>query len=326
MDNKLEIPWVEKYRPMTLDDLILDEHTMNKINKIVEDKNMPNIIITGIPGIGKTTTILCIAKLLLGKYFKDGVLELNASDDRGIKSVQDSIIYFCKKQLTIPESEIKYANHKIVLLDEADNMTTKAQQLINNLMGEYHKTTRFAFTCNNSSDIIEAIQSRCLIFRYKRLSEKQVIKRLETVCDMENITYDKEGLHTIMMISQGDMRQALNCLQTTYNGYTIISSENVYKICDKPHPLIINNMLIECHKKNIRDALIQLNKLRDKGYCSSDIIMGMFQTLKSSRVEGLDEDTKIKFMAEISRSYLVISKGVDSNLQLTGCLCKLVLL
>ena len=157
----LNIPWVEKYRPTNIENLVLETPIYNKIKKIIDDKNMPNIIITGLPGIGKTTTILCIAKILLGKYFEQGVLELNASDDRGIKAVQDSIIYFCKKKL---EMEEDYAQHKIVLLDEADNMTTKAQQLVNNLMEKYHSTTRFAFTCNNSSDIIEAIQSRCIIF------------------------------------------------------------------------------------------------------------------------------------------------------------------
>ena len=110
---------------------------------------MPNIIITGIPGIGKTTTILCIAKNLIRKYFEEGVLELNASDVRGVKTVQETIEYFCKKKLQIDEN---FANHKIVLLDEADNMTKKAQQSINNLMEQYQDTTRFAFTCNNSSD------------------------------------------------------------------------------------------------------------------------------------------------------------------------------
>lgn len=117
-------PWIEKYRPKEVEDLVLEDGTLNKIKKIINDKDMPNIIITGSPGIGKTTTILCIAKKLLGRHFKEGVLELNASDDRGVKTVNESIEYFCKKKLDISD---KYSRHKIILLDEADNMTKKAQ-------------------------------------------------------------------------------------------------------------------------------------------------------------------------------------------------------
>ena len=142
--NTLNTPWVEKYRPMNVDDLVLDPISLNKIKKIIEEKEMPNIIITGHPGIGKTTTILCIANNLLGKHFNKGVLQLNASDERGVKSVHETIEFFCKKKLDIENS---FAFHKIVLLDEADNMTQKAQQSINGLIKQYQHCTRFAFTC-----------------------------------------------------------------------------------------------------------------------------------------------------------------------------------
>src|ERR1700744_3148564 len=165
-------PWIEKYRPKSIYDLILDKKMFDKIKKIIDDKDMPNIIIMGVPGIGKTTTIKCIARGLFGKFVNDAVLELNASDDRGIKAVQETIMNFCKKKLDLNEDDNgdqckiipkikKYADHKIIILDEADNMTIKAQSQINNLMEKYHKTTRFAFTCNISEDIIESIQSRC---------------------------------------------------------------------------------------------------------------------------------------------------------------------
>ena len=161
------IPWIEKYRPKTLDDLIVDEITLTKLRSIIERSDMPNIIITGMPGIGKTTTILCLAHSLLGKYYKDAVLELNASDDRGIKTVQNTINSFCKKKMQIAKNVRK---HKIILLDEADNMTEKAQKLIGNLMEKYGETTRFAFTCNTSNDINETIQTKCIILRYKRIN------------------------------------------------------------------------------------------------------------------------------------------------------------
>jgi len=129
--NTLNTPWIEKYRPVTIEDLVLDEGMFNKIAKILDDKDMPNMIITGVPGVGKTTTISCIAKNLLGKFYGEAVLELNASDDRGIKTVQESIEHFCKKKIYFDDT---IAQHKIVILDEADNMTIKAQQSIKNLM------------------------------------------------------------------------------------------------------------------------------------------------------------------------------------------------
>lgn len=315
-------PWIEKYRPMEISELVLDDSTLNKIKKMIDDKNMPNIIITGSPGIGKTTTILCIAKKLLGKYYKQGVLELNASDDRGVKTVQESIEYFCKKKLEIGND---YAKHKIVLLDEADNMTKKAQQAINNLMQEYHHNTRFAFTCNNSSQIIEAIQSRCIIFRYNRLSTQQLRKRLEYICKVENIPYTEEGLNTIIVTSQGDLRQAINNLQLTFNGYINIIPENVYKLCDKPHPLVIQNIFEACYKKNFKLALMHLSGLFEKGYSSSDIAFTMIYTLKNINSTIIDEKTKILFLEEIGKTSLVISQGMNTPLQLTGsiaALCK----
>jgi len=321
--HTLNKPWIEKYRPTDIEDLVLDQGTFNKINKIIKDKNMPNIIITGVPGIGKTTTILCLAKNLLGKYFKEGALELNASDDRGVKTAQETIEYFCKKKIDMDD---QYAQHKIILLDEADNMTKRAQQSISNLMEQYHGSTRFAFTCNNSSDIIEAIQSRCIIFRYCRLSHQQVKDKLTKICEIENITYTDDGLNSIVTTAQGDLRQAINNLQLTYNGYTDIIPENVYKLCDKPHPLVIQNIFTACSKKDIKDALVQLNELRDKGYSSSDISLSMINTLKTLPDDILTENMKIKYMQEISVTCLNISKGLNTPLQLSGCiaaLCKL---
>lgn len=321
-DSTMNTPWIEKYRPVNVDDLVLDDSTFNKIKKIINDKSMPNIIITGVPGVGKTTTILCIAKNLLGKHFEEGVLELNASDERGVKTVQEPIEYFCKKKIFFGE---EYAQHKIVLLDEADNMTTKAQQSIKNLMKNYHDTTRFAFTCNNASDIIEAIQSRCIIFKYSKLTNEQIDKRLKKVCMLEKVPYTEAGLKAIITTSQGDLRKALNNLQLTYNGYTNIIPENVYKLCDKPHPLVIQNIFLECKKKNISKALEYLNGLR-VGYSSYDISLSMITTLKDMDPKLIDEVTRIKYLEEVSRTCMIINKGINTALQLTGSICRLYLL
>lgn len=317
MNNEL---WIEKYRPVDIDDVIIDDYTRRKIDTMLHEKNMNNIIITGIPGIGKTTTLLCIAKQLLGKNVKDGVLEMNASDHRGIKTV-DSIELFCKKTFIVdPE---KYAKHKIIILDEADNMTSKAQKLINKLMQKYYKTTRFAFTCNSSSKIIEAIQSRCMIFRYKRISKQLLKEKLEKICKLENVNYKENGLDAIITISRGDMRQAISNLQLISSNCSITSEYTVYKICDSPQPLVIRDMFDQCYNKNLNEALKILFSLINKGYSIDDISLVMIDTLKSPIMSKLDENVKIKFMKEISKTYLVINKGVDTDLQLTGCIARL---
>ena len=319
------LPWIEKYRPKTIDDLVVDPSILHKIKKIIEEKNMPNIIITGIPGIGKTTTIQCIAKALFGPHLRDAVLELNASDDRGVEAIQDTIT-FCKKKTNYNKpGESTYATHKIILLDEADNMTIKAQRLVNNLMEEHRKTTRFAFTCNNSSDIIEAIQSRCIIFRYYRLSNDNVIKRLRHVCDIEHVPHDEESLQLVSTISQGDMRQGLNTLQLVFNTYGILNIPNIEKLYDKPHPIIIKKLFIACRDKNMQLALQYIQELRKNGYCGSDIVLSMISVLKSPGFPEIDETYKISLLGKISKTAFIISKGIDTPLQLTGCIASILL-
>lgn len=324
MSNINQIPWIEKYRPKKTNELILNEMLLKKINKIINDKDMPNIIITGIPGIGKTTTIKCIVSRLYGKYMKDAVLELNASDDRGIRAVQDTITNFCKKKLDINnDGENKYARHKIIVLDEADNMTQKAQISISNLMEKYHGTTRFAFTCNSSADIIESIQSRCNIIRYMRLTVDQIHSRLKYICDIENVKYDNNALKIIATISQGDIRSAINNLQLVYNCYGEIADNNIYTICDKPQPEIINKIFDACLDKNYKKAVSIFINLKNQGFMESDIILNMIYVIRNN-MTSMDEKTKNIFLEHICYSAYIISKGFDCPLQLTSCIGNII--
>jgi replication factor C subunit 2/4 len=321
-----QLPWIEKYRPRLIEDVILDENILTKINHIIDDKNMPNIIITGIPGIGKTTTIKCIARKLYGKYINQSVLELNASDDRGIKIVEDSITNFCKKAVEISSNNnITYAKHKLIILDEADNITSKAQYSINKKMQEYSNTTRFAFTCNKSTDIIEAIQSRCIIFRYLRLPLNKIIEKLTYICSCENILYDKEALREIAILAQGDMRAAINILQMVYNGLQTIIIDNVYKICDKPQPIYLEQILHFCKQQNITEAFKIIRMLTDKGYPESDIILGLINVLKLLNTQTLIcESDKQYIYKKICKSAYYISKGINTRLQLYSCISNII--
>ena len=156
---------------------------------------------------------------------------------------------FAQQKVTLPKGR-----HKIIILDEADSMTEAAQQALRRTMELYSSTTRFALACNSSEKIIEPIQSRCAMLRYSKLSDAQVLANILAVCKAENVEYSDDGLEAIVFTSQGDMRQALNNLQSTKEGFGFVKSTNVFKVCDEPHPLLIKEMLDHCMKADIDEA------------------------------------------------------------------------
>ena len=227
--NKIYLPWVEKYRPSNLEDIILDDLTKRKMNNFLANNNVSNMIITGHPGTGKTSTILCLAKQIYQESFSQCVIEYNASDNRGLETINNSIIHFCRKKVSNKKNL-----PKLVILDEADNITKKAQNTLCNLMEIYDKSTKFVLTCNDYNKLVEGIQTRCLIIRYNSISSSYLKKKLIEICEKENIEYDDDGLKAITFICQGDIRLAINCLESTYFGFNKITHDNVYRICEKP--------------------------------------------------------------------------------------------
>ncbi|KAF8323126.1 P-loop containing nucleoside triphosphate hydrolase protein [Clavulina sp. PMI_390] len=311
-----ELPWVEKYRPQLLEDIVGNTDTIDRLKVIAKDGNCPHIIISGMPGIGKTTSIHCLAHALLGNAYKEGVLELNASDERGIDVVRNKIKTFAQKKVTLPPGR-----HKIVILDEADSMTTGAQQAMRRTMEIYSNTTRFALACNMSNKIIEPIQSRCAILRYAKLKDAEVLKRILEICEMEKVEYNDEGLKALIFTAEGDMRQAINNLQSTWSGFGLVSGTNVFKVCDQPHPVMIQGMLRHCEKGEIDEALTTLNGLWDQGYSAVDIVVTIFRVVK--QFNDLPEYTKLEFIKEIGWTHMRILEGVGTLLQLSGLIARL---
>ncbi|CRL05543.1 CLUMA_CG018207, isoform A [Clunio marinus] len=275
-NKKKNIPWIEKYRPQRFEEIMGNEDTVSRLAIFATQGNTPNIIIAGPPGVGKTTTILCLARILLGENFKTAVLELNASNERGIDVVRNKIKMFAQQKVTLPKGR-----HKIVILDEADSMTEGAQQALRRTMELFSSTTRFALACNTSEKIIEPIQSRCAMIRYSKLTDAQVLAKCIYVCQQENLDYTEDGLEAIVFTAQGDMRQALNNLQSTANGFGKISSENVFKVCDEPHPLLVQDMLEHCINGEIHGAYKIMKKLWRLGYAAEDIIGNIFRFLNT---------------------------------------------
>lgn len=311
------IPWVEKHRPKTLDDVVGNEEAVQRLRSLSETGNIPNLILTGPPGIGKTTSLLALCNQLLGDKAKEAVKELNASDERGIDVVRKDIKEFAKKHLNLPEGR-----HKIVLLDESDSMTDAAQQAMRRIMEEYSATTRFVFACNQSEKVIEPIQSRCAIVRFTRITEEQIAARLMKICEAEGIKPESEGIGALAALSDGDLRTAVNGLQSTFVRYGLVTKENVLATVDAPNPTAISDIFASLGSGDFRKAMTILNGLEERGHSSSDIVRSMFSNVRRS-TEIKDEKLKLELLKEIGLSQMSVSQGLTSSLQLDGLLARL---
>lgn len=316
----LELPWVEKYRPHKLDDIVGNEETVERLKLIVQDGNMPHMLILGLPGIGKTTSIHCLAYELLGpELYQQATLELNASDDRGIDVVRNKIKQFAQTKILLPPGR-----HKIIILDEADSMTPGAQQALRRTMEIYSNTTRFAFACNQLLKIIEPLQLRCAILRYNKLADDQVLERLLQIAADEDVKYNSEGLKALIFTAEGDMRQAINNLQSTVAGFGFVDDTNVFKIVDQPHLLVIKKILNACVATNggdIDTALQLFDVLWNKGYSAIDIVTLTFRVAKI--LPGINEQRRLEIIKEIGFVHMRVLEGVSTYLQLCGMFAKL---
>lgn len=313
---KLELPWVEKYRPHTLNDIVGNVATIERLKVISANGNMPHLIISGLPGIGKTTSVHCLAHELLGDKYSEAVLELNASDDRGIEVVRNKIKQFAQKKVQLPQGR-----HKIIILDEADSMTAGAQQALRRTMEIYSNTTRFAFACNQSNKIIEPLQSRCAILRYARLQDEEVLKRLLEIIEAEKVEFTNDGLEALIFTAEGDMRQAVNNLQSTVAGFGLVNGENVFQIVDSPHPLIIKRIVLNAVTGKFDESLDLLAQLWEKGYSAIDIASTSFKVTKN--MTEISESKRLEVMKEIGLSHMRVLEGIGSYLQLQGMLARI---
>jgi hypothetical protein len=193
---------------------------------------------------------------------------------RGIDVVRNKIKMFAQQKVTLPAGK-----HKVVILDEADSMTSAAQQAMRRTMELYSATTRFALACNNSSEIIEPIQSRCAILRFTKPSDAEVYTRLEEICQKEDVRYTTDGLESIIFTADGDLRQAVNSLQSTASGFDIVDQSTVLKVCDQPHPKVAEEIVQHCHAGELHKAHRLLEGLWEKGYSAQDIVQVYLSSL-----------------------------------------------
>jgi len=313
------IPWFEKHRPKKLENILLTQQLKQFGNKILDEKNMPNLILEGQPGVGKTTTIKCIARELYKDKYDFMVMELNASDDRG-KKIYDTINIFRK---TYNEIKNDIPTFKMIILDEADNMTEQAQNIICSFIKKYPDELKFAFTCNEKEGISIAIQSCCYILKYPGLTKEFIVEKLKDICMIEKIEINAStisGLKIIASLSEKDMRKAINTLQLIYNSYGRVQSNDI--IQDKPYLGISRDIIKYCYNdKNMEKAISSVLELKNRGYSGTDIASGIKYALLDL-CDDIDENIKIKIWSCCEYAIICISKGLDTSIiQIVALIC-----
>lgn len=309
--------WTEKYRPKNLDEVIGQRHVTERLKAYVETKNMPHLLMTGPAGTGKTTCSLAMAREMFGDEWKGNFIELNASDERGIDVVRGKIKEFAR---TAP---LGNAEFKIIFMDEADALTSDAQAALRRTMEKYSKICRFILSCNYSSKIIDPIQSRCAVFRFKPLSKDDVKGFLMRIVTNENVKIDDEALDALVHVARGDMRRAVNSLQVAASMDKTIDVDTIYQTTGLANPEEVKKMIETALKGNFIAARDKLDEIMiEFGLSGQDII----RQIHSSFFElSIDDREKVMLMDKTGEIEFRIIEGSNERIQLEALLAYLVM-
>lgn len=314
--------WVEKYRPSRLDQIINQKDIIRALQNLRKKPNeIPHFIFAGPAGVGKTTAALCIAKELLGENWRRDTLELNASDERGIKMVRERVKEFAAVMKFSSTAENYDKPYRIIILDEADEMTSEAQTALRRIIEDSSRTTRFMIICNYLSQLIEPIQSRCVIFRFTRLPKQEVVDHLSEICKREGIEFDVKALSRIYDSTSGDLRHSINILQSaaTNNTLTIEKVELSIGLSGRAKAGEVIKLALAGKFNEARELLLELTQVF--GMSEKDFLKYTAQEAFSMKLS--DPRKFAELMAEYDYR---LSVGAHADIQLTAFLAQVSML
>lgn len=309
--KQIKEDWTDKYRPETLDEIVGQEHVIERLQYYVSKGELPHLMFSGPPGVGKTTAALCIANELYGENADVHFLELNASDSRGIDVVRERIKNFCKGSL-------QGLQHRIIFLDEADALTQDAQAALRRVMEKYTKDARFILSCNYPAQIIPAIQSRCSLFRFGGVSDEEAKEYAERIVTEENIDISDEAVDIVAKAADGDMRRVAHYLQSVSTLEKSVEASDVKELIGYLDEDKVREILNIIHKGDFKKALVKTEELvYEDGISVRELVDGIYDIVKETELE---DEQLVNILQEIGEIDYRLVKGGTEDVQIAALL------
>lgn len=309
--------WTEKYRPSTFGQVKGQEHVVGKLAAFVKEQNMPHVLFAGPAGVGKTTLSLVMAKQFFGDNWQDNFLELNASDERGIDVVRVKVKDFARTKAL---GDVPF---KIIYLDECDALTKEAQQALRRTMEKYTSSCRFILSCNYSSKIIDPIQSRCAVFKFKPLEKEQLMDIVDMIIEKENLSIDSQAKDSLFEASHGDARRAENILQSAATFSKKITTEDIFTIASLAKPKELEQVFSLCVQQDFIGARKKLlDVMLEYGLSGVDIIKQLQREVWNTK--DMSDHAKLSFVKACGEAEFRLIEGSDEFIQLEALLAHLV--